>query len=125
MPTPINRHAVEVGVLVAFGNFLIYQHFMPSATDVKAADQFNVLAESSERDALVAATLFTALVSGFVRSWDTFLIAGAAIVIIDFGYKKAIATNPDTGSMMSQGDQGSDNDSGLHPLPDYAAADGS
>jgi len=121
---PINRHAVEVGVLVAFGNFLIFQHFMPPATDVKAADQFNPLAESSERDALVAATLFTVLVSGFVRSWDTFLIAGGAIIIIDFGYKKAIATHPESGTMthpaagsMSAGDEG------LHPLPDYATAE--
>lgn len=115
---PINRHAVEVGVLVAFGDFLIFQHFMPTVTDVKAADQFNPLVESSERTALVAATAFTAIVSTFVRSWDTFLIAGAAIVIMDFSFKHANAVNPDTGTMQGPGGATMDTTS-IHPLPNY------
>lgn len=111
-----NRHAVEVGVLVAFGNYLIFQHFMPPVTDVRAADQFNPLAESSERTALIAATVFTTLVSGFVRSFDTFIIAGAGIVIIDFAFKHAIAVNPDTNTMAGPGGAVDDN---VHPLPSY------
>jgi len=120
MPLP-NRHAVEVGVLVSFGNFLIFQHFMPPVTDVKAADQFNPLAESSERTALIAATLFTVLVSGFVRSWDTFLIAGAGIIMVDFAYKHAIAVHPDTGTTQAPGSTQLDMGS-VHPLPDYASS---
>lgn len=117
MPT-INRHAVEVGVLVSFGNLLIFQHFMPSVTDIKASDQFNPLVESSERTALLVATGFTALVSGFVRSWDTFLIAGATIVAIDFAMKHANAVNPDTGTMAGPGGASMDTTS-IHPLPNY------
>jgi len=117
MPNLPNRHAVEVGVLVTFGNLLIFQHFMPSVTDVRAADQFNPLAESSERTALIVATGFTVLVSGFVRSFDTFIIAGAAIVGIDFAFKHAIAVNPDTNSMTGPG--GSIDGDNVHPLPQY------
>jgi hypothetical protein len=118
MPLP-NRHAVEVGVLVTFGNLLIFQHFMPNITDVRAADQFNPLAESSERTALAVATGFTVLVSGFVRSFDTFIIAGAGIVAMDFAFKHAIAVNPDTNSMSGPGSMmdGGDN---VHPLPDFS-----
>ena len=116
MPSLPNRHAVEVGVLVAFGDFLIFQHFMPPITDVRAADQFNPLAEGSERTALLVATGFTILVSGFVRSFDTFIIAGAAIVLMDFAFKHAVAVHPDTGTMQgpSQAMSGT-----VHPMPSY------
>jgi hypothetical protein len=111
-----NRHAVEVGVLVAFGDLLIFQHFMPPITDVRAADQFNPLAEGSERTALLVATGFTILVSGFVRSFDTFIIAGAAVVLMDYAFKHAIAVHPDTGTMQgpSSGMSGT-----VHPMPSY------
>lgn len=115
MPT-INRRAVEVGVLTGVGNLLIFQHFMPPVTDVKAADQFNMFAESSERTALLVSVGFSALVSGFVRSWDTFLVAGIVIVGVDFAYKHAIAVHPATGTMTAPGQQDSGN---VHSLPDY------
>jgi hypothetical protein len=112
----INKRAVEVGVLVAVGDFFIFQHFMPPVTDVKAGDQFNPFAESSERTALLVATAFSAAVATFVRSWDTFLVAGIAIVGVDFAYKHAIACHPATGTMQSPGEANGN----LHPLPDYA-----
>jgi sRNA-binding regulator protein Hfq len=115
MPNLPNRHAVEVGVLVSVGNFLIFQHFMPPVADVRAADQFNPLAESSERTALIVATGFTLLVSGFVRSFDTFIIAGAAIVGIDYAYKHAIAVHPDTNTMAGPAGASSN----VHPMPAY------
>lgn len=113
-----NRHAVEVGVLLSFGNFLIFQHFMPPVTDVRAADQFNPFAESSERTALIAATTFTVLVSGFVRSFDTFIIAGAGIVLVDFAFKHAIAVHPDSNTMAGPGG-GMESGDNVHPLPNY------
>ena len=116
---PVNRHAVEVGVLVGVANLLIFQHFMPPVSDVKTADQFNPLIESSERTALFASIAVTALVAGMVRSWDTFLVGGVVIVGIDFAYKHANAVHPDTGTMSAPGstDMSAGN---LHPLPDYA-----
>lgn len=114
----LNRHAVEIGVLLSVGNLLIFQHFMPPVTDVKASEQFNPLVESSERTALLVSTAFSGIVAGGVRSWDTFLIAGMAIVILDFAYKHANAVHPDTGTMTAPGGQQMDTQS-LHPLPNY------
>jgi hypothetical protein len=116
---PINRHAVELGVLAGVANLLIYQHFMPPVSDVKTADQFNPIIESSERTALLLSVGATALIATFVKSWDTFLIGGAIIVGIDFAYKHANAVHPDTGTMQAPGstDMSGGN---LHPLPDYA-----
>jgi hypothetical protein len=113
---PINRNAVQVGVLVGVGNLLIFQHFMPPVTDVKAADQFNPLAESSERTALLLSVGFSAAVATFVRSWETFLVAGIVVVGVDFAYKHAIAVHPSTGTMKGPGSDVSGN---IHPLPDY------
>ena len=115
----INRNAVQVGVLVGVGNMLIYQHFLPPVADVKAADQFNQDLEKSERTALLVSVAFTALVSGFVRSWDTFLTAGIVIVGIDFATKHAIAIHPDTGTMQAPGETAASDDGSVHPLPSY------
>jgi hypothetical protein len=120
MPLSVNRHAVELGVLVGVGNLLIYQHFMPPVTDVKMGEQYEQNAESSERTALLVAIGFSALAATFVKSWDTFLVAGVVIIGVDFAYKHAIAVHPATGTMTTPGEQiGSDNDN-VHPLPDYA-----
>jgi hypothetical protein len=114
---PINRHAVEVGVLAGVANLLIFQHFMPSVADVKASQQFNPLVESSERTALLLSIGTTAVVATFVRSWETFLVGGIVIVGIDFAYKHANAVHPDTGTMEPPGGT---SDGSVHPLPDYA-----
>lgn len=119
---PVNRHAVEVGVLTGVGNLLIFQHFMPPVTDVKAGDQFDFLTESSERTALLVAIAFSGLVSTFVRSWDTFLVAGAVIIGVDFAYKHAIAVHPATGTVQGPaGSQAMDAGS-VHSLPTYSDA---
>lgn len=113
-----NRHAVEVGVLAAIGNALIFQHFMPPVTDVKMSDQFNPFVESSERTALLVAVAFNAVIAGAVRSWDTFLIGASAVIVLDYAYKHANAVHPDTGTMQGPGGQTMDTTS-LHPLPNY------
>ena len=121
MPLPVNRHAIELGVLVVVGNLLIFQHFMPPVTDVKMGEQFEQNAERSERTALLVAIGFSALAATFVKSWDTFLIAGAVIIGVDYAYKHAIAVHPATGTMQTPGEtMGSDDSDNVHPLPDYA-----
>lgn len=123
MPS-FNRHAVEVGVLAGIGNLLIFQHFMPPVTDVKAADQFNPLVESSERTALLVSIGFNAIVAGAVRSWDTFMVGAIVIIGVDFAYKHANAFNPETGNMSGGAPQEMDTSS-LHPLPNYEDAQAS
>lgn len=117
MPLMPNRHAVEIGVLAGVANLLIFQHFMPTVSDVKASDQFNPLIESSERTALLVAVGSTAVIATFVRSWDTFLVGAIVILAADFAYKHANAVNPSTGTMQAPG---TDSGGSLHPLPDYA-----
>ncbi|SRR6266568_1329452 len=119
---PINRHAVELGVLVGVGDLIIFQHFLPAHADVRTADAFNPDIESSERTALLVTTAFTLLVAGFVRSWDTFLIGGAVIIGVDFAFKHANAVNPGTGKMQDVSD-GSMDMSNVHSLPEYADTD--
>lgn len=116
-----NRHAVEVGVLAGIGNLLIFQHFMPPVTDVKATDAFNPLVESSERTALLASVAFNAVVAGAIKSWDTFLIGAVVILAVDFAFKHANAVDPNT-NKMAGGDGGSMDTGALHPLPNYEDA---
>lgn len=115
---PINRHAVEVGILTGIGNLLIFQHFMPPVTDVRVTDQFNPFVESSERTALLASVAFSGIVAGAVRSWDTFMVAAVVIIAADFAYKHANAVHPDTNSMQGPGGQSMDT-SAVHSLPNY------
>lgn len=120
---PINRHAVELGVLVGLANTIIFLHYLPPVSDVKAATPFNKNVESSERTALIATTAFTLLVAGFARSVETFMIGGAVVVGVDFAYKHANAVNPGTNKMVPTG-QDSMDVSNVHSLPDYAGAMG-
>lgn len=114
---PVNRHAVELGVFTGLVNTVIFLHFLPPVADVKTFPASNPDIESSERTALLATTAFTLLVAGFARSWDTFIIAGAVVVGVDFAFKHANAVSPETGSMVQPENAGLDN---VHPLPDYA-----
>jgi hypothetical protein len=115
----INRHAVEVGVAVGLVDTIIFLHFLPAHADVRTAEPFNSDIEASERSALLATTAFTLLVAGFVRSWDTFLIAGAVIVGVDLAFKHANTINPGTGKMQDMSTQAMDMGN-VHSLPDYA-----
>jgi hypothetical protein len=118
---PVNRHAVELGVLVGLADTVIFLHFLPPVADVKTFPANNQDIESSERTALMVTTAFTLLVAGFARSWDTFVIAGAVIVGVDFAFKHANAVSPETGGKMIQpANAGLDN---VHPLPDYSQPD--
>jgi hypothetical protein len=117
---PINKHAVELGVLTGVGNLLIFQHFMPPVTDVKQGDQFDNLAEGSERTALLVSIAFSGLVATFVRSWDTFLVAGAVIIGVDYAYKHAIAVHPATGTMAGPAGSAEMDAGSVHSLPQYS-----
>jgi hypothetical protein len=119
---PVSKHAVELGVLVGVGNLLIFQHFMPPVTDVKAGPQFDDMIEGSERTALLVAVAFSTLAAGFVKSWDTFLIAGAVIIGVDFAYKHANAVHPDTNSVSGPAGSDSMDMGSVHPLPSYEEA---
>jgi hypothetical protein len=113
---PVNRHAVELGVMIGLVDTVIFLHFLPPVADVKTFPAHNPDIESSERTALLATTAFTLLSAGFARSWDAFIIGGAVIIGVDFAFKHANAVNPETGSM-----QGAESSSlNVHPLPDYA-----
>lgn len=118
---PVNRHAVELGVLVGIVDTVVYLHFLPPAADIKTIPANNQDIESSERTALLVTTAFTLLVAGFARSWDTFIIGGAVIVGVDFAFKHANAVNPTTGKMTTQPENAAADN--IHPLPSYSSPD--
>lgn len=110
-------HGAQIGVLAGLANLLIYQHYMPPVADIRTAQPFNTDIEKSEREALFISIGITAVVATSVKSWETFMVAGAIIVAIDFAYKHANAVHPDTGKV--QHPTGSSLDSGSMPMPDY------
>lgn len=115
----VNRHGVELGVMVGLVNTVIFLHFMPPVADVRSADAFNQQIESSERTALMVTTAFTLLIAGFGRSIETFMIGGAVVVGVDYAFKHANAVHPSTNKMVDAnvGMGGS-----VHSLPDYQEA---
>lgn len=116
---PINRRAVELGVIVGLVDTVIFLHFTPSIADVRSAEPFNHEVERSERAALLTTTAFTLLVAGFARSLDTFLIGGAVIVGVDFAVKHANAINPATKKLATTPNSGSLESDNLSAVPSY------
>lgn len=117
---PLSRSAVEVGVIGAVGEFLIFNHFMPPVIDVRANQPNDSEIEKSERTALVVGSGFLILLAAFTQKVETFAIVGGALVAIDFAYKHANAVHPSSGTM--QGNTGAEQT--LYSVPDYENEEG-
>lgn len=121
----VTAQAAQIGVLVGIGELLIFEHFLPPVTDVKTASPYNPHIESSERTALLLGIGFAVLVASYVRSFDTFVVAGAILAAADFAYKHANAVNPNTGKMQPTNSPGLDtggNDN-AYPMADYSGSE--
>jgi hypothetical protein len=115
---PLSRTAVEVGVIGAVGEFLIFNHFMPPVIDVRSNQPHDREIEKSERTGLIVGTAFLALLVSFSPGRiETFAIAGGALIALDYAYKHANAVHPASGTM--QRDMGAEQS--LYTLPDYSA----
>jgi hypothetical protein len=117
---PMSKAAVEVGVIGAVGEFLIFNHFMPPVCDVRSQQPYDSELEKSERTGLIVGTAFLALLTAFTQKVETFAIVGGALVAIDYAYKHANAVHPSTGTM--QGGMGEDQS--LYSVPDYEQSEG-
>lgn len=119
----VTAQGAAVGVFVAVGNLLIFQHFMGSSVaDIKyKTGPLDSQVEKTERQALYYSIGFTILSSAIVGSVDTFLVAGSAIVMADFAYKHANAVNPQSGTMQSPNSAGGALTGGGSPMPDYTS----
>lgn len=116
----LSRTAVEIGVIGAVGEFLIYNHFMPPVVDVRANQPYDSELEKSERTGLIVGAAFLALLVGFSPGkLETFAIVGGSLVAIDFAYKHANAVHPATHTMQSNTGE----EQSLYALPDYENAD--
>jgi len=111
----LSKSAIELGVIGAVGEFLIFNHFMPPVIDVRANQPNNSEIEKSERTALMVGTGFAILLTVFSPGrYETFSIAAGALVGIDFAFKHANAVHPATGSIHRAGEEQS-----LYSVPDY------
>lgn len=117
----MSRTAVEIGVVGAVGEFLIFNHFMPPVIDVRANQPHDMEIEKAERTGLFVGAAFLALLTSMSPGKiETFAIVGGALVLVDYAYKHANAVNPGSHSMQPEmGDEQS-----LYAVPDYEADDG-
>ena len=114
----LSKSAIEIGVVGAVGEFLIFQHFMPPVADVRLQQPYNKEMEKSERTGLIVGAGFLALLTGFSPGkLETFIIVGGSLLLMDYAYKHANAVHPASGTMQrDMGDEQS-----LYALPDYEA----
>src|SRR5215831_14710901 len=98
---PLSKTAVEIGVVGAVGEFLIFNHFMPPVIDVRANQPFDRELEKSERTGLLVGAAFLAILTTMSPGKiETFAIVGGALVLLDFAYKHANAVHPASGTMQ-------------------------
>lgn len=116
--------ATMVGVLTAAGVYLIYNNALPSVADVRTTTAHNNDVESARKAAAWKSAALIGIVFLVARDLNSYIISGAALVGIDYMYKHANATNPQTGKLDTT-DSGSSVAPSLqqaYPLPDYQAA---
>lgn len=121
--TQRRAHGAEVGVILGLTNVFIFDHFMgASVGDLLSAAPLNATAERAEREALYTCLALTVGVSLVMKSLETFIVAGATLVVVDFMVKHANAVNPTTGR-MTQGQQVSGSlGPADQPVADYEGA---
>jgi hypothetical protein len=107
---------VTIGLAQAAVVFEIYQHYLPTHTDIRAADAHNSDVEAARKKAAWTSALFLGLVFFMTQDIDSATIGGAALAGIDLMTKHANAVNPNTGK-MSTNTAPADN-VGAFPLPD-------
>jgi hypothetical protein len=111
----LSKTAVEIGVVGAVGEFLIFNHFMPPVIDVRANQPFDSEIEKSERTGLIVGAVFLAIITGFSPGkLETFAIVGGSLLAIDYAYKHANAVHPASGTMQSGAPEQT-----LYAMPDY------
>jgi hypothetical protein len=116
----LSRSAVEIGVVGAVGEFLIFSHFMPPVIDVRANQPHDSEIEKSERTGLIVGATFLALLTGFSPGKiETFAIVGGALLAMDFAYKHANAVHPASGGMEKPAAEQE-----LYSIPDYEQSEG-
>lgn len=111
------ENAVTVGLLQAVGVYLIYQHQLPTAADVRTASPHNEDVESSRKQAAWESAALLGVVFAMTRDLNAFILGGIALIGIDSSYKHSNAVNPATGRAdISSGGQAI---SSVYPLADY------
>lgn len=114
----LSRTAVEIGVIGAVGEFLIFNHFMPPVIDVRANQPNDSEIEKSERTGLLVGAAFLALLTSFSPGkLETFAIVGGALAAIDWAYKHANAVHPSSGTVQQQ-------EQSVYAVPDYEEQEG-
>lgn len=109
-------NATGIGLLGAVGVFLIYDNALPSITDICSAQPHDDDVEKARKH---AAWMGAGLAVGmFVlgRDYNSFIITGGALAVIDVAYKHANALNSATGKVDVDT---STQISSVHPLPNY------
>lgn len=116
--------ATIVGLVTAAGVYLIYNNSMPSVTDLRTAAPHDDHAESSRKAAAWKSAALIGVVFLVARDINSYIISGAALVGIDYMYKHANATNPQTGKLdvSNAGDSVAPSLAQAYPLPDYQEA---
>jgi hypothetical protein len=118
---PLSKTAVEIGVIGAVGEFLIFQHFMPPVPDVRHLPPYDTEMEKSERTGLIVGAAFLAILTSFSPGkLETFAMVGGALVLVDFAYKHANAVQPHSGAMNSEMGE----EQTMYAVPDYEQAEG-
>lgn len=112
------ENAVTVGLLEAVAIYLIYQHEMPTAADVRTVAPHNEDLESSRKQAAWMSAALIGATFAITRDLNAFILGGIAMLGIDMSYKHSNAVNPATGrAEVGNGGQS------LYGMPSYNDTD--
>jgi len=112
--------SVAVGVGIGAVDLLIFDHFVPSITDIRSAQPQNDDVETARRQATLACVGVNGLISLMTRDWNVFLIGGMVTAAMSWFIVHANHVHPDTGSMKTPGENAQASNMNMYPLPDYS-----
>lgn len=94
--------SIMIGLATVIAVYAIYDRSLPSAAQMHATDAGDINIEMGRKKATLTSAGMLAVVTLLTKDVNVFVLGGAALFALDLHARHGNATNPATGSLVSQ-----------------------
>ena len=93
--------SIIVGLATAIAMYAVYDRSLPDAATMHATDAGDINIEAGRKKATITAAGVLSMVTLLTKDVNVFILGGVTLFALDFHARHANATNPVTGSLVS------------------------
>jgi hypothetical protein len=93
--------SIAIGLATAITMYAVYDRSLPDAATMHATDANDVNIEAGRKKATITAAGVLGAITLLTKDVNVFILGGVTLFALDFHARHANATNPATGSLVS------------------------